>query len=216
MLTAVLNLVLRILFPPWCQSCGWIGSWICRRCWEKIQFFDEPSFKPLNAHPSLKQTWSLARYDEQLGSILQKFKYSGVRVLGDPLGKAMARQCEPWLRKRRVEVLIPVPLHRKRQKQRGFNQAGILAHVLSQQTSIPVEWNALQRVTWSGSQAKQDRAGRQQIQTAFRAPHRLPYRCVCLVDDVLTTSSTLSACARALNQAGVKTVVALTIARAGA
>lgn len=167
-----------------------------------------------NWHPSLKVVLSVAAYDQLSGRFVQGLKYQKHRVLARPLAESMARQATEALLRWKVEVLVPVPLHWKRYHERGFNQAGILAQVCGEKLGILVEWNLLTRTQWHGTQAKQSKTGRQSIQTMFRCTRRTRYTTVCLIDDVCTTGATVSACARALNQAGVKNVIALTFARA--
>lgn len=205
---------LDLLFPPFCQRCKWPGKWICHPCWQHVHWLDPPGFTPHQAYPSLRKVWSLAQYDEAIGRLIQQLKYSRHRVLAQPLGLALARVFAPQLTQWRVECLIAVPLHLKRKRERGFNQAALLAKTVSDQLNIPLDSTLLQRTLWKGTQATQGRAGRQSLQFMFRCSQRAPYSTVCLVDDVFTTGATLSACARALNHAGVKNIVAITLAKA--
>src|SRR5205823_5404499 len=112
--------------------------------------------------------------------------------------------------------IVPVPLHPTRQRERGFNQAMLLARSLSPRTSLPVV-PALERVRYTTTQTAFDRAERMEnLRNAFRLRPRRDVRGsrVLLVDDVLTTGSTLSECARVLKQAGASSVYAATAARA--
>lgn len=205
---------LDLAFPPFCQSCARPGQWICSLCWKHIQWLEQPTLKPQHTYPSLKRVWSVATYDQTWGNYIQKLKYSRYRVLAHPLGKAMAKTVLPYIRLWKIECLIPVPIHRKRRWERGFNQATLLAQTLGEFLDLPVETNLLDRPFWQGTQAQQGRDSRKNVQYMFRCQRRAPFSTVCLVDDVYTTGATLSACARALNQAGVKTIVAITLARA--
>ncbi len=206
--------ILDILFPPFCQGCGRFRKWICARCWRRMSWCDRPEVLPKLAHPSLRKIWSLCEYDEHMAKILHTYKYKRARVLAQPLGDALAQQSQPWLHQHKIEALIPVPLHPKRQRARGFNQTVLLAERLSCRSGIPTDTTLLHRTHWQQSQAGQDKNHRHHITTAFRCTRRSQYKTVCLVDDVHTTGATLSACARALNAAGVRNIYALTVARA--
>jgi ComF family protein len=109
-------------------------------------------------------------------------------------------------------VLVPVPLGRRRMEERGFNQADLLARELARRWGTPVA-HALQRDDWGPSQRGAGaRERRQQVAGAFRASPRPPLHAV-LVDDVVTTGSTLRAAARALRHAGCARVGAVSLAR---
>ncbi|HEU5460619.1 MAG TPA: ComF family protein [Pyrinomonadaceae bacterium] len=114
--------------------------------------------------------------------------------------------------------IIPVPLHRKKMKTRGFNQASILAHAVSKPLGLPLDEVSLFRVSTSEKyRAGLDAKGRQDtVAGAFevRHPRLIANEDILLVDDVFTTGATVSACAEALTRAGAKTVCVLTIARA--
>jgi len=120
------------------------------------------------------------------------------------------------LRGRRFDVVVPVPLHATRLRERGFNQANLLAELLSAQTSIPSK-PLLDRIRYTTTQTALDRSERMEnLHNAFRLRKNADVRGlrVLLIDDVLTTGSTLSECARVLKRAGALSVHAATAARA--
>jgi ComF family protein len=120
------------------------------------------------------------------------------------------------LRGRRFDVVVPVPLHATRLRERGFNQASLLAALLSAQTSIPSK-PLLDRIRYTTTQTALDRSERMEnLHDAFRLRKNADVRGlrVLLIDDVLTTGSTLSECARVLKRAGALSVHAATAARA--
>ena len=144
--------------------------------------------------------------------IIHALKYERRRSIAPPLGELM-RQCGHSLL-RDADVIVPVPLHSRREYERGFNQAADLA----QHLGLPVT-HLLRRVRHTHSQIELPKHQRQQnVKGAFayapdsRSPIPSP-SVVVIVDDVSTTGSTLEACARVLKQAGVKDVRALTAAR---
>lgn len=120
------------------------------------------------------------------------------------------------LRQRDFDLIVPVPLHPARQRERGFNQAALLAELLSCKISIPAR-PVLERVRYTTTQTAFDRAERMEnLHGAFRLRKNADVQQlrVLLVDDVLTTGSTLSECARVLKKAGAASVYAVTAARA--
>ena len=111
-----------------------------------------------------------------------------------------------------------MPLHPKRERERGFNQAALLAHALARQTGLPLDERSLVRTTHTAQhRAGMDaRARRETIESAFQVarPRLVAGARVLLVDDVFTTGATVSACAHALKEAGAAAVFVLTVARA--
>jgi len=119
------------------------------------------------------------------------------------------------LRGRRFDVIIPVPLHPARERERGFNQAALLAELISERMSIQSK-PILKRIRYTTTQTAFDRAERMEnLRNAFRLRKNMNVRSlrVLLIDDVLTTGSTLSECARVLKDAGALSVYAATAAR---
>ena len=113
------------------------------------------------------------------------------------------------------EVLAPVPLHRKRYKERGYNQSALLARELGKLTGLPVVTDGLVRRQHTPSQARTASvdARRQNVIDAFSSPEgRLTKKRVILIDDVATSGATLNACARALKASGIDAVWGLVVA----
>jgi ComF family protein len=114
------------------------------------------------------------------------------------------------------DLIVPVPLHPARLRERGFNQAELLAKTLTQKIGVPV-FAALERIRYTTTQTAFDRIDRtENLHNAFRLRKKVTVRelQVLLVDDILTTGSTLSECARVLREAGARSVYAVTAARA--
>lgn len=149
--------------------------------------------------------------------LVHDFKYGKQRHLRHPL-TAWLRETldDPRLRGRHFDLVVPVPLHPARERERGFNQAALLAELLAATINIPTR-PILERIRYTTTQTAYDRAERMEnLAGAFRLRKNRDVRelRVLLIDDVLTTGSTLSECARVLKAAGALSVHAATAARA--
>ena len=149
--------------------------------------------------------------------LIHRFKYGGKVHLRRPLALLTARELAPLAREWGVELLVPVPLHARRLRERGFNQAVLLGESLGRAWRLPLARRALRRVRWTEPQAGLSAAERaENIRGAFAVaePARVAGRRVLLVDDVYTTGSTVTECARELKRAGATAVFVVTVARA--
>ena len=151
-------------------------------------------------------------YEGPLRRVIQLLKYDRMRPLARELAVRMADLVGEA---GRVDLLAPVPLHRSRRRERGFNQAELLASELARISGIPVDSALLRRErateTQTGLAHNQRRLN---VRGAFAVRRAVAGRHIALVDDVITTGATVSECARVLKQAGAARVVALAAARA--
>ncbi|MEK7405065.1 MAG: ComF family protein [Acidobacteriota bacterium] len=151
-------------------------------------------------------------YEGKLRELIHLFKYGRVRPLAGPLGELLALAIP---RDQRFDLIVPVPLHWRRRWQRGFNQSALLAAAIARRYGTRVT-HAVRRRRATASQAGLSNTGRRaNVAAAFRVRRRQPVagRRVLLVDDVMTTGATASACAAALKSAGARYVALLTLAR---
>lgn len=166
--------------------------------------------------PLLQLEWC-APFSGPVRAAIHALKYDGAKDLAVPLGKAMASR---WRAAGRGgEVFVPVPVHAHRLRDRGYDQAVLLAEVAAGSLGLPSA-PLLRRSTDTRAQHALGRAARaRNVGSRFEVPapyhRRLLERWVVLVDDVVTTGATLAACATALLDAGAACVSALTVAREG-
>lgn len=156
--------------------------------------------------------YAFGSYEGTLRELIHLYKYSGIRTLAGPLGTMMASVLP---REQRFDLIVPMPLHWLRRWRRGFNQSRLLADTLSRKTGIPVI-EAAKRLRSTPPQAGLSNSERRRnVTAAFGAKKRakLVGRRILLIDDVLTTGATASACAAALKQAGAEHVSVLALAR---
>ncbi|WP_093227262.1 ComF family protein [Thermoflavimicrobium dichotomicum] len=167
-------------------------------------------------------TWvtnrSVVLYKGQAKKVIQWFKYQGLERLAIPLGLWMAESCYHYYRRVPLSLITFVPLHPNRLHERGFNQAELLAQVISQRLGLPVK-EILVRERETFSQSHRSRKERlQALQHVFKVSNRidpgwLRQQHILIVDDVYTTGSTLRECARPLRQANVRQIFSVTFAR---
>ncbi|HOR00976.1 MAG TPA: ComF family protein [Anaerolineae bacterium] len=219
--------LLDLLFPPRCAGCGRPGSWLCTACLTQVAWIapplcprcGEPARAPAccprrHRHPEhLDGLRSAAWHSGPLRAALHRLKYRGQRVLAAPLAglvvAAWRRDPPP------AGLLIPVPLHPTRVRERGFNQAALLAAYVGRELGLPVDARHLARIRATPPQVGLS-AGQRLVNVAgaFRySGPSLHGRAVCLIDDICTTGATLEACAAALREAGAASVWAYTVAR---
>ena len=157
--------------------------------------------------------FSYGEYEGTLRKLIHVFKYGGVKPLGSALGSLLNTALP---REQQFDIIVPMPLHWRKRLERGFNQSELLARFVARRTGIPLV-RGLQRRKRTDPQAGLTRAQRRtNVSGAFEVRRRrdVEGRHVLLIDDVLTTGATASACAGVLKRAGAKRVTVLTLARA--
>lgn len=203
--------VLRRLLPRACPGCGaQLGREIglCVACRAELR-------PQVEKHSTLQgrveaHLVTLGPYRGVTRRAIRALKYGGSRDLALPLGQSLAQGIPAdW----QVSAVIPVPLHRARARERGYNQAELLAAVIADTLQVPCV-PVLTRTRATAQQAKQHAAARaSNLAGAFAVSGVVPSGTVLLVDDVMTTGATLLACRDALNQAGQQTIKYAVVAR---
>ena len=242
-LSGWLQAALDFVFPAECVSChGFLGdhrvALFCRLCWNTITPITAtgcpkcgrpyPSETILRqaphficgacrkAPPFFDRAAAAAYYEGVLQQAILQFKQK--TGLGKPLAQLMLTYLPQDLDVRQYHAILPVPLHKTRQRYRGYNQSALLAQYLARHFQIPLVVNNLIRIRATVPQwkIKGPKERRENVKNAFRVmnPTSLQDKQVILVDDVLTTGATVNECAKTLKEAGVKSVLVLTLSRA--
>jgi ComF family protein len=204
--------LLSLVAPPICLGCGAaapVHQPLCRECVGDLRWlsFEQPAGAGV-------PVWAVVSYEGPARALVRALKFRGAVALVDAMAAQMAANAPPRLLEECS--LVPVPIHPARRRKRGFNQAEELALALSRRAGLPVA-DCLER-TAGGARASQVGMGREERLGALHGSIRMrsgapvPLRAL-LVDDVVTTGSTLGACAPALAGAGVREVGAVAYAR---
>ena len=212
--------LLDALLPPACPGCAREGQVVCKTCLAHLgRRRDEPAGAPLGLAVSqpaglVQLEWCCA-YSGPARACLHALKYDGELRLVEPLAEQMAAR---WARAGiGGDVLVPVPVHAARLRQRGFDQADLLARAVARMLNLPVAL-ALERAAKTAAQhALSRRARAANVGGAFMVKpverNAIAGRWVVLVDDIVTTGATFGGCAQALYVAGAAAVSGIALAR---
>lgn len=210
---------LDLLFPPKCPFCERVlerpREALCPACQVSLPWLDEKdSFRKVDFTAGC---WSALEYRDAVREAVHRYKFTPIRARGEALGKLMV-QCVQDHPEIRPDVITWVPLSGKRRRKRGFDQAEELARRMGRELNIPVE-NLLRKTrdTTQQSSIRDRQARRANVLGVYSAcpGGEIQGRGILLVDDVVTSGSTLSACAKVLAGAGAREVWCVTLAKAG-
>ena len=222
----ILGSLIDVLLPPTCAACGREGRYICETCKSSLPPLKKPHCR-LCASPgtSLTCSWCHAMppafdgvrapylMEGTAREIVYGLKYRNLRASAPELGRLMGAHLA--LEPVPADVLVPVPLHPRRERERGYNQSGLLAREVSKQSGIPMEPQLLRRIRNTRPQVSVEdhEERRRNMEGAFECAPEIGSLKVLLIDDVVTTGATMSACAGPLKAAGAASVWGLALAR---
>jgi ComF family protein len=231
--------IVNLLFPPICHLCreyipGAGEVQLCPACLAKAppllspkcSCCGHPFESPLGTDhlcgPCITDPapFSSARaallFEGSTRELIHQFKYGKRVLLRRPLGLLAAAYLDDCAGKFRADLIVPVPLHGKRLRQRGFNQAILLGEIFSQRWGVPLSRNNLRRIRWTEPQVNlgaAERAANVKGAFAVNDAKEIAGRKIFLVDDVYTTGSTVKECCRVLLKGGAAEIAVLTVAR---
>ena len=228
---------LLLIYPPTCAGCTRAFNSdkpFCPDCFSALDLISDP-YCPLcgipfgakttishlcgdclGSHHRFDRARSTGIYQGLIREVINRFKYGGQTFLVRPLARMLMGPAEELIRLHRIDMIVPVPLHYRRLRQRGFNQASLLARRLGSLLRIPVDYSSLRRTRWTEPQiglSRNQRAANVKGAFSLKAMEKVKGKGVLLLDDVLTTGETVNQCARVLQDGGAREVVVLTVAR---
>jgi len=233
------NSGLGFVYPEICQIClkepaKKAEGFVCAQCWQSVRFIRPPfcercglpyegeissSFECTNCREmqlEFRSARSAVVASEFVRNIIHRYKYRGDRWFEPFLADLLVREAVPVLAPQKWDMIVPVPLHPTKLRERQFNQAERLGACLSEASRIPLNNRVLRRVEFTETQTKLDRrqrAANMRKAFALRPNATVKGSRVVLVDDVFTTGATTSACAKVLIAAGAADVCVWTVAR---
>lgn len=221
----------RLVFPAYCYACSQAlvkgENCVCTECRIKLPYTNL-HVTPEEAHQVSRRFWGLVRiaqvlpylYFRRAGRVqklLHQLKYKGAKDLGEALGHWYGSELRNQGFQTQFDVIVPVPLHPRKLRQRGYNQAACFGLGLAQELDIRCSDHLLMREKEGDTQTRKTREERwQNVEGIFRVgvPLEAKGKRILLVDDVITTGATLEACATALYAAGCQEVSVAVIAAA--
>jgi ComF family protein len=234
---SVAERLFQFLLPPQCPCCGKFleegQQGICPDCLSEILWIEPPfcsvcgipflsnkaESHPCGACISKRKYFTMARalggYDGSLREAIHRWKYEGKTYLSHSFGKWMAEGLNRYWDSNLFDLLIPIPLHKRRLRERGFNQAFLLVKELNYRTGIPYQKRILQKKRPTIPQVNLSSTEREKgVRGAFIITGReeLEGKSILLVDDVYTTGATVNECSKVLLAGGAKRVDVLTLA----
>ncbi len=224
------KIILEAVYPPVCPICDRVvkkPACICGECRKKLHYIQSPRCfkcgKPVeNAEKELcfdcsrtkhcfDRNLALWGYTDAARKSIYRFKYHNCRIYSQVYGREIADRLGTIIKQWNCEAVVPVPIHSKKQRERGFNQAQLLAQEVADVAKIPVDTKILVRTRYTRPQKELDDRNRiKNLENAFTVTKNVvQYKKIILVDDIYTTGATLDACARALKERGAGQVFAV-------
>lgn len=226
--------ILDFIFPPTCVRCRRIGRWLCEECWETMEWttleacdfcgrrwFMNPCGVCRATSNELDSAASVAEFHvtpddseekDAARACVHALKYHGRHAISSMMGTLMAEQ----VRDLGASLVVPVSLHPSRRRERGYDQAALLARVVARRLDLPCDVSALRRTRRTKQQATlEGDKRRKNVEGAFAAEERVQGETIILIDDVLTTGATMDAAAHALREHGAISVIGLVFGHVG-
>lgn len=229
--------LIHLIFPPRCPICDGVvfhsvfapEELVCRQCQDKPEYVKEPVCKkcgkPIEDERReycydcsrntcrYEQGKALWIYKGEVKDSLYRFKYHNRQEYAKYYGAELVRAYEEWIRRCGIQAIVPIPLSRNRMRQRGFNQAELIAEEVGRRMELPVHRDLLLRIRDTKAQkALNDEERKNNLKRAFKTKtNKVQLNHILLIDDIYTTGSTMNEAALELKRAGAEQIYCLSI-----
>jgi len=221
-----LNKLLDIFFPKKCLGCGQANTYFCLACFNQIKlnpndncfFCKKPTIQGNICIECKKQTYLdkiiTATEYTLVKNLIKKFKYQYIKELNEPLSQLLIESIKEISKN---VIIIPIPLHKIRQRKRGFNQAELLAKNVSKYFNVPMYVNILKRNKHTEPQAniKNTEKRKENLKNVFEIENKelIKNKTIIIIDDVITTGATIIQAAKILEENKAKEIYGLMVAK---
>lgn len=208
--------VLHFLFPPACSVCGKIDkNWLCPNCQRRVERLEKSILVEIENQKYEKLLY-LFQYESLVRKLILRYKFSNKAYLNHFFANRIAENEKNCELLKQYDMIIPVPMHKKKKQKRGYNQTELVANELEKRLAIPARKDILSKVVNTTTQSKLSGKARQSnIQHAFfiQNDFEVEDKKIILLDDIYTTGSTSEECSRVLKEAGAKEILVLVLAK---
>ena len=212
----IINNILNLIYPPVCGFCGQIcNEHLCKKCEIKIKKYQINSIKKIK-DKYFDELLCLFKYEDIIRETIIKYKFQNKPYLYKTFSKIILKNKKIYSFLKKYDIIIPVPISKKRKSERGYNQSALIAKEITKNTSLKYEKNNLIKIKNTVEQSKLNKKQRQiNVKNVYTIENKetLLNKNILLLDDICTTGNTVNECARILKQAGIKNVGVLTIAK---
>lgn len=212
----IIENILNLIYPPVCGFCEKIcNEHLCKKCELKIKKHEIVSIRKSN-NMHFEEILCIFKYEDIIRNTIIKYKFQSKAYLYKTFSKIIVKNKKTYSFLKNYDIIIPVPISKKRNKQRGYNQSYLIANEIAKTFNLKCENKCLVKQKDTIEQSKLDKEQRKiNVKDAYRVinKEKLINKNIVLLDDIYTTGNTVKECAKTLKQAGAKKIGILTIAK---
>lgn len=212
----MLDFVLNFLFPPACSICGKIDkNWLCSKCQKRVERVEKSCVVGIE-NKKYEKLLYIFQYESLIRKLILQYKFSNKAYLNHFFANQIVKNEKNRELLKEYDMIIPVPMHKKKMDKRGYNQTELVADELSKSLEIPARKDVLLKVVNTTTQSKLGGKARQSnIRHAFFIKNDIEVedKNIILLDDIYTTGATSEECSRILKEAGAREILVLVLAK---
>lgn len=212
----MLEFVLDFLFPPACVVCGMINkNWLCSKCELRVKRLEKSCIVDIKSKKYEKLLY-IFKYESLIRKLVLGYKFANKAYINNFFANIIVKNENNYNLLKQYDMIIPVPMHRKKMLKRGYNQTELISEKIAKELKIQNRPNILKKVVNTTTQSKLGGKARQtNIQHAFIIKNDIEVedKKIILLDDIYTTGATSEECSRILKNAGAKEIIILVLAK---